>query len=148
MPLPEERPHRCAGWAEKEPFQQDGMFCLSSLSNELLFLKVYTDVRSLLPLKLSFSGLHVSDVRLALASGCSKVLCCTAASNGRDSFMSDITDINASWCPLHSLHCLTGPNLPQRMSMQEMPSVASMSPQVQPYETHRQSPLWYSITAT
>lgn len=115
------------------------MFCLSSLSYELLFLKVYRGVRSLLSIKLSFSGLHVSDVRLALALGCSKVLCCTATSNGRDGLVSDITDIKASWCPLHSVHWLTGPNPPLRMSMQEMPSVASMSPLVEPYETLRHS---------
>lgn len=66
------------GELKKEAFQQDNTLCLSTLSNESLFHKVYRNGRTLLPLKLGFSGLRVSGPRVTFASVCSRVLCCTS----------------------------------------------------------------------
>ena len=99
------------------------MLCLSSLSNESLFHKVYRNGRTLLPLKLGFSGLQVSGTRVAFVSDdCSGELCCTStASNGKEGCMSDVTGSDAALCPLYSLRCLIGVNPPQSKFMEQTP---------------------------
>lgn len=122
MLILEERPHRCEGWAEKEAFQQDNMLWALWAMTPSFFDKVHRDGRTLLPLEFGFFGPRVWGARVRFAFGCSRMLCCTsAASHGKDSCMSDVTDSNATSCPFYSTWYFIGTNLPQSKFMQQTP---------------------------